>query len=512
VTAPVVHVDERFTGDIDRAFAIADRRGPTPGHVPGGFKWQCLNPEHGLQYGATVRRHPKGVDAIEIEMSCGCDPDEFSRALAELEREIDLPVAVNQIVPIGRSLKVIPAGDVKIEPVDYVIDGRVARKAAAILAGDPGLGKSSLTFRWAADVTTGRHGGPAANVLIANGEDARSVSAARLRAAGADMARVSFFVVEDEHGERAAELPDDVPLIEVRAAEIGDVALIVIDPLNAHLADGTNAHRDHSIRRAIAPASAMAERLNCALLFVAHLNKAAGGDALYRIGGSIGLVGGVRSVLLFTADPDDPGGDEGSQRCLGHIKSNWGRKAPTAVYKHVPVELEVDGRKIETHRLDFVGESDVAGDQLLGIDPEEPPATKRERAVELLADNLAGKDWTRASEIEVLASHAGIGRRTLYKAADEVGVEREKRGFPAVGWWRLGSRAPAECTTVVQPELHDSASPVVERNPASPEGQSCKSGGNARQGHLRPVPDPDPPPRPTGSPSGPYDTIVEDER
>lgn len=319
------------------------------------------------------------------------------------------------------------------------------------------------------------------------------------------MTRVFFFVVEDEHGERAAELPDDVPLIEARAAEIGDVALIVIDPLNAHLADGTNAHRDHSIRRAIAPASAMAERLNVALLFVAHLNKAAGGEALYRVGGSIGLVGGVRSVLLFTADPDDPDGEHGSRRCLGHIKSNWGRKAPTAIYEHVSVELEVDGRKVETHRLDFVGESDVAGEQLLGIDPEEPPATKRERAVELLADHLAGRDWVRASEIEVMAGQAGIGRRTLYKAADEVGVEREKRGFPAVGWWRLDSRAQLECTTGVQSRVHDSAKPAVEPNRARSEDQSCNPTASARQGHLRPVPDPDPPPRPAGA-AGPYDT------
>lgn len=393
--------------------------------------------------------------------------------------------------PAKYGLRLVRAADVRIEPVEYVIEERIARRAAAILAGNPGLGKSSLTVKWAADVTTGRHGGPPANVLLANGEDSRSVTAARLRAAGADMSRVYFFTVEDGDGERGAVLPDDVPLIEARAREVGDVALIVIDPLNAHLADEVSSHRDHSIRRAIAPAATMAERLNCALVFVAHLNKAMSGDALYRVGGSIGLVGGVRSVLLFTADPDDPEGDGGPRRCLGHVKSNWASKAPTLIYQHVPVVFEVEGRRIETHRLEEVGTSDVPGEQLLGVDPDDPPATKRERAVELLADHLAGKDWTRASEIEELASRAGIGRRTLYSAADEVGVERDRRGFPAVAWWRLDSRAGTDCTTVVQDGAHNSAKPSVEPNLFGSERQSCKPTEHAQQGHLRRVPDPD---------------------
>ena len=463
------------------------------------------DPRYGISCPMGHDGHAARVDChgerVSIRCMAACDDVEVRAGFAPLHDGVlaELKARKASIIPSSGSpdpelsgaprLRVVSAADVKIERVDYLIDERAARGAATILAGDPGLGKSSLTMRWAADVSQGRHGGPPANMLIANGEDSRSVSAARLKAADADMSRVFFFNVEDEHGERGAVLPNDVPLIEARALEIGNVALVVIDPLNAHLADGTNAHRDHSIRRAIAPASAMAERLNVALLFVAHLNKAMGGEALYRIGGSIGLVGGVRSVLLFTADPDDPDGDEGSQRCLGHIKSNWGKLAPTLVYRHVPIVLDEVGERIETHTLREVGESDVAGGALLGIDPDDPPATKRERATELLADVLAGKGWTRASEVEAHATAQGIGRRTLYAAADDVGVEREKRGFPAITFWRVDSRADQSCTTDVQPGPHGNANPVAERKTGAPDPQECKPTGDAQQAHLRAVPD-----------------------
>src|SRR4051812_39128797 len=43
----------------------------------------------------------------------------------------------------------------------------------------------------------------------------------------------------------------------------------------------------------------------------AHLNKSPGGNALYRVGGSIGLVGAARSLLAFGRDPDDPDGERG---------------------------------------------------------------------------------------------------------------------------------------------------------------------------------------------------------
>ena len=75
----------------------------------------------------------------------------------------------------------------------------------------------------------------------------------------------------------------------------------------------------------------MAERTNIAVLLVRHLNKQEGQKALYRGGGSIGMIGSVRAGLLVAADPK-----EGGRRLLMPLKSNLGPTPRTLVYKSCP--------------------------------------------------------------------------------------------------------------------------------------------------------------------------------
>jgi AAA domain len=373
----------------------------------------------------------------------------------------------------GARLRIVRASEVAIEAVRFLVPERVPLGAVTILCGDPGLGKSTWTCEIATGTTIGRYGEPAP-VLMANAEDgAAHVIVPRLAAAGADLARVEMFTVPDADGERPFTIPDDVPRLEAHAAETG-ARLIVVDPLNAHLSDATNAHRDHSIRRALAPLSAMAQRLGAAVVVVVHLNKGAGTDALYRVGGSIGLVGGARSVLLFARDPEDE--EDGPRRALGHIKSNWSKLAETTLYEHQPTDVTLHGATVETHRLVAIGESDIDGRSLLGVDREDPPATKRERALELLADVLADGAWHRAKEVEQAASRAEISRRLLYKAADEAGIERERRGYPAIAWWRLAvvqvAAAQQSCTAIV----HNNNPSATTGDLTPADSQSCTLG------------------------------------
>ena len=409
----------------------------------------------------SCRRGVASMDSADvIECSAGCRHGQITRALFTAPR-----AAAAQ--PAG--LVVRRASEIDVEQVAYLVPDRVPLGALTLLVGDPGLGKSTVTAEWAAGTTTGRYGEPA-TVLVANAEDsAAHVTVPRLAAAGADLERVEFFAFSDEHGERPVTLPDDVPAIEAHAIRAG-ARLVVIDPLNAHLSDQTSTHRDHSVRRALAPLAAMAEH-GIAIVVVAHLNKAQGTDAIYRVGGSIGLVGAARSVLLLARDPDDPDGEDGDRRALAHAKSNWGKLAPTLVYQHEPATVTVRGRTVETHRLAEIGESEIDGRGLLGASHEDPPATKRERAVELLADVLADGEWHRMKEIEAAAGRADISRRVLYRAADEVGIERERRGFPAVAWWRLPVVPPAMARQAPTGPGHDSESPAITGNQGAPDPQ-----------------------------------------
>ena len=388
----------------------------------------------------------------------GCKPEEILAAL----RLADLDG--------GSGLRTVRASEVAIEQVRFLVPGRVPLGALTLLCGDPGLGKSTWTCEVAAGTTRGDYGDPA-RVLMANAEDgAAHVIVPRLAAADADLERVELFTVADADGERPFTIPDDVARLE-RHVQASGARLVVIDPLNAHLSEQTNAHRDHSVRRALAPLAAMAQRLGVAVLVVLHLNKAAGTDALYRVGGSVGLVGGARSVLLFTRDPDDE--PDGPRRALGHIKSNWSTLAETTIYEHESVEVTLGGATVQTHRLALIGESTIAGRDLLDVDRDDPPASKRERAHELLADLLSDGDWHRAQDIEEAGRAARIGRRLIYKAAEEVGVERERRDFHGIAWWRLPVVQPDVAQQSCTPAVHDSEAPATTGDPTVTDRLSC---------------------------------------
>ena len=72
--------------------------------------------------------------------------------------------------------------------------------------------------------------------------------------------------------------------------------------------------------------AALADRTGCTVLLLRHLNKAKGGDPLYRGGGSIGIVGAARAGLLVAPDPDDP-----ERRVLAWTVQPWARSGITGV-------------------------------------------------------------------------------------------------------------------------------------------------------------------------------------
>jgi hypothetical protein len=246
--------------------------------------------------------------------------------------------------------------DVKLEPVEFLTPG-VPRKAVTLMGGDPGLGKSTWTCLLAADVS---RAGRAVAMLSA--EDTRSVIRGRVDAAGGKLELVEVLTKQDDDSEfeQALTLPDDVSFIEEFIIDTG-AALVVIDPLMAFLTDKADANQDHSVRRALANLALMAERRDVGAVVNAHLNKDEQKSVMYRVGGSIGLVGAARSLLLFATDPDDD-----SKRLLAHGKSNWAELRQTRRYRLASVPVEQDGVRVRTTVLCPDGVSDLSAEQIIG--------------------------------------------------------------------------------------------------------------------------------------------------
>ena len=151
----------------------------------------------------------------------------------------------------------------------------------------------------------------------------------RLDAAGADPERIFGVstVVEAKGGERMISLTKDLSVIE-RAIEHVGAGLVIVDPLTAFLSEKTDSYKDQDMRRALAPLAALAERTRAAFLIVRHLNKAAGGNSLYRGGGSIAIIGADRSGLVIAQDPEDS-----ERRILAANKNNLSRAAPSLAFR-----------------------------------------------------------------------------------------------------------------------------------------------------------------------------------
>jgi putative DNA primase/helicase len=224
-----------------------------------------------------------------------------------------------------------------------------------------------------------------------------------------------------------------------------DARLLVVDPLSAHLGGRVDSWKDQSIREALAPLAALAEERQLALLVVAHLNKGMSGDPLQRLGGSIGLPAAARSVLLLGRDPDDPHGEQGSERVLAHVKSNFGKHATSLALQIKDVRDPHQFPPLETARIVEMGKSPYKGSDLRGPTgvSELPPVTAE--AVEFLKETLAAGP-RKARDVQAEADEAGIPWDTVKRAKKLAGVEvRKERGVPNGRWvWELAANQTVE--------------------------------------------------------------------
>jgi putative DNA primase/helicase len=234
------------------------------------------------------------------------------------------------------------AAEIEPKRIDFLWPGRIARGKHTAIAGEPGDGKSQLSIYVAATISRGGEWpcgegrAPVGNVIILNAEDgAEDTVVPRLIAAGADLKRVhivSVVLQEGGKGRRTFNLQADLLLLEKKIGEIGDVALVIIDPISSYMGK-TDSHKNSEVRGALEPASEMADRLKVAILSITHFSKSGSGNnskALHRFIGSIAFVGAPRAAFAVIQDTDNEG-----RILLLHAKNNMAVKPQGLAYRLV---------------------------------------------------------------------------------------------------------------------------------------------------------------------------------
>jgi AAA domain len=330
--------------------------------------------------------------------------------------------------------KLYSAADIKPETIEWIWKDRIPRGMTSIVGGMPGLGKSQFMFALAAAITTGGtmpDGSKAelGNVVLVNAEDHPSKTLVpRLIAAGADLKRVRLLEGVYDPAKPCEKRRFDVkqmPALKQLIRDIGNVTLVIIDPIMSYLGGGKNSDKDDEVRTALFDLNQMAEDANFAVILVTHLNKGSGGHVLDRIMGSRAFTGLPRSVWLILEDPDD---EERSILALG--KTNVGPKTIPGIAYAVTTVTIPEG--IEAQKLAFESEPERRkADDLLN--PERKSFV--EEACEWLKAALSDGPKT-SKQLAKEAKDAGISEYALKEARKKLRV-RPIKGDGANASWMM---------------------------------------------------------------------------
>ena len=130
----------------------------------------------------------------------------------------------------------------------------------------------------------------------------------RLAAAGADLDRVHIVeVIGDPNGkERTFSMITDLPALEAKPDAIGDVVLVIIDPMSAYIGVGkANTSITGDVRGFLKPLTDLAAKKKICLLGIMHFNKKSDvTNAMLRIADSLAYVAAARHVYVVVDDPE----------------------------------------------------------------------------------------------------------------------------------------------------------------------------------------------------------------
>jgi putative DNA primase/helicase len=329
---------------------------------------------------------------------------------------------------------VIKMSDVTPVEVQWLWKGRIPLGRLSLLVGRPGVGKSFLTCQMAANVSTGSdwHDGtpcPSGSVMLLSAEDdPADTIRPRLDTHGADASKVLLLkgkLSQHSNGEKVERTITlgDLGIIEQSLEDCRDCKLVIVDPIGSYLGAGTDSHRDNEVRAVLAPLAALAEKMEVAVLLVAHTRKAQSNFADDTALGSRAFTGIARSVWHIFKDPDNP-----ARRLFLPGKNNL-----TASPKGLAFTIEP-----ESARLQWLGEVDTTADEVVTKASKTSHASpEKENAKEWLINFLKNEGPSSPSVIYKRAEEDGIAKGTLDRAKKSANIKIGPDGYQGKWSWSL---------------------------------------------------------------------------
>ena len=316
---------------------------------------------------------------------------------------------IRQVITMNKpdDYRLINMSDVKSKPITWLWYPYIPNGKITILQGDPGDGKTTLILMIAAKLSKGEliidqnEKREPINIIYQTAEDGLADTIKpRLEAAYADTSRV--YVIDDS--KKSLSMCDDrleQALLETKAK------LIILDPLQAFLGANVDMHRANEIRPIMSHLAALAEKYDCAVVLIGHMNKSMANKATYRGLGSIDIPASSRSVLLLSRIKDNP-----TIRVMLQIKNNLAEEGE-------PIAFELN--KKTGFRL--IGKYNITADELLNGTTN---LTKTEQAEKMIKDILSDGIAKPQPFFIEQGKYRNIGERTVIQAKQNLGVKSVK--------------------------------------------------------------------------------------
>jgi putative DNA primase/helicase len=261
-------------------------------------------------------------------------------------------------------------------------------------------------------------------------DDPEDTLVPRLVAAGADLNQVEILkMVRDKGKSRKFSLEADMETLTAACKALGNVVLIVIDPVSSYMGGKIDGRTNTAVRHVLDPLSDLAAELRCAILSITHFRKGAEGPkAVHRIMDSIAFGAAPRATFGIYSDPTDMGevGDT-EPRVMLLFKTNLPDKAKGLKYHIVETTGGTDTRRakpvpIKTLRIQWDGETDLTADTEQRMENEQRSTPRLDEAIRFAEATLA--DGARITkEVKTEAAAIGIKEDTLRRALDKLGIK-----------------------------------------------------------------------------------------
>jgi len=307
-------------------------------------------------------------------------------------------------------LKLIHMEDVVSKEVEWLWYPYIPYGKITIIEGDPGEGKTTLVLKLAAALSRGlplpcdddKEYEPI-HIIYQTAEDGiEDTIKPRLEKAGADC---SMIRVIDET-DKELSMTDD--RLEQAIIETG-ARLIILDPIQAYIGATVDMHRANEIRPVLKHLGIIAEKHNCAIILIGHMNKASGSKSTYRGLGSIDIQATARSVLLVARLRDKP-----NIRIMAHDKSSL-----------APAGDAIGFEMTEDSGMVCIGPYDITIDELLSGN-EGRGKKKLDIAENFIKEYFGTNKVIPSNEIMMEAAKRSIKRNTLLSAKKKLGITSDK--------------------------------------------------------------------------------------